>query len=275
MAIRIQYAVLIALFLSVAASPAILAESAPRPKSITLGHEDQNAFPWVFRGRDGSHVGADIALVRALGKELGVAISTAPYPWQKCLEEMKSGSIDGVFASSYSAEREQYGRYPVRGDGADDGSKMIHSSGYALYTLRHATISFDGKVVVGLKGAVSAQTNYSIVAPLRELGIPVDDSSTDPFIVLSNVKEKKVEAAALQTARADRILSLHPDLSSMILKHNLDLKPFGDKPYFLMLSHQFVSKYPEFSLELWNAVEKIRNSEEYKSAMENIYQYQQ
>ena len=38
-----------------------------------------------------------------------------------------------------------------------------------------------------------------------------------------------------------------------------------DKPFFLMLSKQFVAKYGDFSKDLWNAVGQTRDSAEFKS----------
>ncbi len=33
------------------------------------------------------------------------------------------------------------------------------------------------------------------------------------------------------------------------------------KPYYLMLSHQFVKKYPKLSQDIWNALEEIRKDD--------------
>ena len=34
------------------------------------------------------------------------------------------------------------------------------------------------------------------------------------------------------------------------------------KAYYLMLSHQFIKKYPEFSEVIWDTIEEVRESEE-------------
>jgi polar amino acid transport system substrate-binding protein len=243
----------------------------PKPKEMIFAHEDQNAYPWVLPVGENAYVGIDLGLLKLLEKELGVTIHTQGFSWTGCLLQMESGAVDGAFAASYKADREQYGKFPTKDSGGPDESKRIHTSGYSLYTRKDLKVTFDGEKFDGLQGMVAAQKNFSIVAPLQSFGVQIDDFSSDPLIILTKLKLYRVEAAALQTARADNVIANQQGLADIIVKCPADLAPFGEKPYFLMLSHQFVEKYPEFAKEIWDKVEKIRESEEYKTMSEEFY----
>ena len=185
-------------------------------------------------------------------------------------EEMKNNRIDGAFVSSYKKEREVFGKYPIK-DGKPDETKRIHTSGYSLYVLKGSNVNYDGTKLLNVDPPVGVQRGFSIVSDIFKMGHPIDEGTADPESMLKKLKLERNSAVVAQTARADKILEENADLASKIIKIELDKAPFGDKPYFIMLSHEFTQKYPEFSKEFWEKCDKVRNSKEYKAKAEEFY----
>ncbi len=238
-----------------------------KPSSITLGHEDQISFPWVFPKEKNTYTGVDLIFVQLLSKELSVPIKTIAFPWTRTLSTMEAGDIDGAFAASYKKVRERQGQYPTI-NGERDTSKRMHMSGYSLYINNCCSLDFDGTIFTRLKHKSAAtdigvQKSFSIIDALEKLNLPIFSQTSDPKKLLSLLSHKRLFAVTIQSATADHIIANNDSLKNVIVKHPTTRKPFHQKPYYIMLSHQFVDKYPEFTLEFWNAVEKVRTSEEY------------
>ncbi len=241
--------------------PLLLA--AERPDRMVLGHEDQNAYPWVMPV-PGGYAGLDLELLKLLEMRLGVVIETRAYPWIRALVTMQSGEIDGVFAASYKQDREVFGLYPQQG-GRLDASRRIHTSGYSLYLLKDSGVEFDGRKFTNLRSTLGAtqigvQRAFSIIPSLQQLEVELNDQTSDPAKILELLYHGRLAAAAIQTARADSLIAANPDWRAKIVKYATSKEPFHQKPYFVMLSRQFVERYPQFSQEFWDTLAALRDS---------------
>ncbi len=245
------------------------ADNFPKPEAITLGHEDKNAFPWVMGGKGGKFSGLDIELMRLMQKECNIKIKFKVMPWNRCLYEMGNGTVDGVFASSYKQDRKKYGAYPVK-DGAPDSEKRIHTSGYSLYHLKSRKVGFDGVKFTNIK-TLGVQKKYSIIGSLKKFDIQLNDYTLDPVTVLKMLALKRVDAVAIQTERANLIISKHKEMEP-ITKLDTSKKPFHKKDYFVMLSHDIIKQYPEFAQYFWRNITKVRNSDSFKQKSKEFYE---
>lgn len=245
---------------------ALLAARGEEIVRLRLGHEDKGAHPWVYPAAGGGYEGLDLEFMGLLGKELGVEIELAAYPWQRCLILMGEGQLDGAFASSYKEDRERFGEYPRGADGKPDADKRIHTSGYSLYARKGAGIGFDGKKMTGLgDGKVGVQRGFSIVKDFDRLGIPYDDGTNDPEVLFRKLKLGRNPAVAVQTERAAAVLAADASLGD-VERIELDVEPFRPKPYYAMLSRQVLAREPGFGERFWRAAEKVRKGEEYRKA---------
>lgn len=260
------YSILAAVFMIM---PANLV-SMEKPESILLAHEDKNAYPWVIPLDDGGYAGLDLDFLNILASKIGVKIEFKAYPWARCLEEMRQGNVNGVFASSYRKEREAMGRYPMK-NGQPDTGRMIHSSGYSLYILKDSPVGFDGKNFINLNGNLGVQRAFSIIPELTQFNVSIDDGTADPEVILMKLFSKRISAAAIQTARGDNVLKNNQRFRNSIIKHETSEKPFDPKPYFVMFSHQFYEKYPEFAETFWNKMNEVLNSKEYDKKVQEFY----
>lgn len=231
---------------------------ADKPASVRFCHEDVDVYPWVLKDRPG----LNILHLKALEQKLGTKIETFPLPWKRCQEDLREGKVDGIFAASFKPERLEIGVYPMIGD-KPDAARAMMVDGYSLYRLKGGTVLWDGKKLTS-SGNIGAQPGYSIVDQLKQLGAKVDEGTKTADDNMRKVIAGRLEAAALQTLEGDNSLSTNPEFAAKIEKVT---PPLVDKPFFLMLSKQFVAKYGDFSKDIWKGLADVRESSDYKAKM--------
>lgn len=227
-----------------------------KPEQITFCYEDDRNYPWIMKDQP-SYISIMTEMVE---QRLGVKIKLAGKPWKRCLFEMQHNEVDGVVNASYMAEREAMGVYPGA-PGKPDPAKRMLTTSYSLYRLRGGTLNWDGAKFSNLNGVVGAQTSFSIADHLRKAGVPVDDTSKKGEDLLRRVILGNFTAAAMPTENGDQLLASDPDFRARIEKLPI---PLVEKPYYLMLSKQFVGGFPDFANEVWNAIAAVRESAEFR-----------
>lgn len=233
-----------------------VAVAADKPASARLCYESTDIFPWVMLDRPG----LNIIHLKAVEQKLGIKLELVSAPWKRCQEEMRAGVVDGIFAASFKTDRLEMGVYPMAGDKPDPARAMMHDA-YSLYRLKGGALKWDGKALTA-SGPVGAQLGYSVIEQLKQLGAKVDDGAKTADDNLRKVIAGRVEAAALMTLEGDASLKGNPEFAEKIEKV---VPPLVEKPFFLMLSKQFVAKYPEYANEIWKTVADVRDSADYKA----------
>ncbi|MGQ5521649.1 substrate-binding periplasmic protein [Chitinimonas sp. PSY-7] len=249
------------LLLTLLALTGLTAQAADKPATIKLCTDNVEAFPWVVNGRDG----LNIIHLKQVGQKVGVKVEIVLVPWARCLDDMRQGTMDGAFSSSFKQDRLAMGFYPGASD-KPDMAKYLMMSGYSLYKLKGSNISYDGKTISNLTSAVGAQQGYSIIDQLKTMGVRVDDGTRGADDNLRKLMAGRLQVVALQTQEGDNSIA-QAEFSGKVEKIS---PPLVEKPYFLMLSKQFYGKYTEFSNEIWDAVASVRESPEYKRVVSSF-----
>jgi polar amino acid transport system substrate-binding protein len=234
-------------------------------KVLTFACEDKEDVPSVM-GNSSDIVpgkpGATIECLRIIEQKLGIKINIKRLPWKRALEgELKNGTIDGVFTASYKKEREAFGAFPMKGD-KPDTSRSLYSSDYSFYKLKASNLEWDGKALKNLKGNIGAPAGYSVVDDLKKMGYPVEESpgtKTD----LQKLAVGRLGAVIALELTADNFLEKDAGLAKVITKVD---PPMVNKPYYIMLSHQFVKANPDLAAKFWDAVKEMREKEYKKLA---------
>lgn len=249
---------LIALTL-LASSTASFAADKPTVKACT---ENEDSYPWVLKDRPG----LSIQMLRAVEKQIGAKVEVAPLPWKRCLDEVKSGSMDAAFKISYSPARAaELGNYPMAGDKPDASKRMLTDS-YSLYRVKGVAVDWDGKVLK-VAGSVGAQSGFSVVDQLKTLGVRVDDATRSADDNLKKLLAGRIDALALQTEEGDVSIENNPEFKGKLER----IKPFlVEKPYFFIFSKQFAAKNPDHVKEVWDAIGRVRDSAEYAATVKSF-----
>ncbi len=190
----------------------------------------------------------------------GLVVEFSRAPWTRCLATLESGEADAIFNSSYNEGRLKAGRYPTLDgtpNGKPDTEKRITTIAYHLYKTAGSDIAWNGKEIAGLGSSkVGAILGYSIIGDLKKLNVSVNEVAAGTPAILKMLVAGRFPAAALQDVTADALIASTPEYAEKLVK---DERPIVSKPYYLMLSHQFVARYPETAKQIWDAIEKIRN----------------
>lgn len=224
---------------------------------LTLCYEDQDSYPWVMT--DGS--GLNLELLGLVEQALGLRFNYVAVPWKRCLSGLELGTYDGAFASSFKQDRLSMGHYPTDAEGRLDERKRLHTSSYALYRKVGSGFDWDGERFIQLTGRIGSLSGFSIVDLLRAKGAEVDETSRDPLALLQMLRRGRIEAAALQSLRADFVLQGNEQLLAQLEKLPV---PLEEKAYYLMLSNALLARDPLLAASVWSEVERQRESVAYR-----------
>lgn len=228
---------------------------ADSPLQITLAYQTNETYPYQmgYGTQVANPPGVALDIIKAAAKEMGIEVKFVRYPNKRVLLSLKNGVVDGAFVFSFKQDRLVNGRYPFK-DGKLDTARRITTLSYFLYTLEGSSVTWDGETISGLKTArVGAGRGYSIVSDLKKMDVPVSEfeSEIKTFKLLSL---NRLEAVAAQDTTADPLIEAKG--YKRIVKN---LPPLKTKPYFLMLSSQFVDKHPDVAEQLWNSIAQVRD----------------
>jgi polar amino acid transport system substrate-binding protein len=74
---------------------------------------------------------------------------------------------------------------------------------------------------------------------------------------LEKLKLGRVAAVLAQDVTADALLKDQKRFEGIVKLKT----PFATKPYYLMLSYQFIKKYPAVAEQIWTSIKEIRKTE--------------
>jgi len=228
------------------------AAAAAKP-SIPLCFERQEVLPW--RTLDGG--GLNFELLNEVARRTGVEFDFQSMPWKRCLAQLKANQVGGAFAVSFSPERLVLGAYP--GGQKADPQQRMHVDRYVLARRKGSRVDWDGKAFRNLDGRIGFQLGYSVGDFLRGQGVLVDEGSQRSDELLQKLLSGRVEAVALGGADAERLVR-----GALAEQVEVLPQPLLEKPYFLMLSHDFVAKQPELAERIWKAIAEVRTSPAYR-----------
>lgn len=223
---------------------------------LRLCQDSEDVYPWTLKERPG----LNNILLKIVEAKLELTMQVEARPWRRCQEELKAGTMDGMFAISYLPQRQDFGAYPMSGSGPDT-SRRLMSDGYSLFRRKDdSSTRWDGKAL-RVNGTVGAQRAYSVVPQLEALGAHVDDGSYPPEDNLRKLLMGRLAAVALRSQEGDSILASHREFHGRIERLP---QPLAEKPYYLMLSHQFVARHGALAQQLWTTIGQVRESVEYR-----------
>ena len=197
--------------------------------------------------------GASIDLLNQVAKELALEIEYVRLPVKRSFESLQAGEVDGGFMYSYKDDRTAFGQFPMKG-GKHDESMRVTSLSYVFYKMVGSPFNWDGKAFSGVgTGKIGYNSGYSVGDELIKKGMAVEEAKTTD----QNFKKLiggRVTAYAMQDHTGDLYLS-----ENKITNVEKVATPWESKPYYLILSKQFVQKNPALAERIWATVAKVRD----------------
>lgn len=215
---------------------------------------------------DDERPGIEIELYKMVAEKLNLQLTLKRMPWKLCLQQLEYNKVDGIFPASFNIDRMKTGHYPMKG-GLVDPSRKTRNNAYYLYTMRGSPLSWNGSDFNGLSGSIGVPQGWAIAEELKNKGVPIKElplhNKTPDLLVL-----KRLQGFICLETVFDYYLEHEPkNKYKNIVKEKL---PIWKKPYYLMLSRQFVEKEPETAENIWNAIKEIKKTEAF-SRLVNKY----
>lgn len=214
---------------------------------------------------DWDRPGLSLELLKQVGETLRINLSFKRVPWKRGLLMVQTGEADGIFHASFKQDRERIGVYPKTADGMPDPSRAIFTQSYALHVMAGSPVTWDGTAIGGLgDGAVGATDGYSIVSDLERMGVRVETAKIQE-LNLSKLVQGRIAAYAELENMAAAAIRQQPDAFADVVMLQ---PPLVSKPYYLLLSHQFVDRDPELARKVWDAIVTVNGSAAFKAMTE-------
>ena len=203
--------------------------------------------------------GLTIEMLRMASKRADVPIELSRTPWQRGLYLIETGQADAIFGSSFVAERQRYGVYPLK-DGRPDTRRKLFDQSYSLFIRGESEIGWDGAALTNLRAPVGATPGYAVVPVLRAMGVAVEEEPDHT----ANLRK-------LVAGRLDAYAELATQIRPMLQSNQTEFSgiyqlspPVLTKPYYLMFSKVFYSKTPEIAERIWDAIAAVNESAAYQ-----------
>lgn len=224
---------------------------------LNMCMENADNVPWILMGAKPGYVQIMMGEVE---KAVGFPIKVTPMPWKDCLAGVKAGTIDGAVSASHNKERAEYADYPMSLSGEVDATRRMYRTSYHFYKGKGKALAWDGKVLKA-DGLLGAQSGFSVVGQLKELGAKVEDSTPSADEVLKRVAAGKYLAGVVQVNEGDASMA-DAGLKDAIEKVQPALV---EKPYYTIFSKVYTAKNAPTARSVWNAILKVRNDAAFKS----------
>ncbi|MCP4342268.1 MAG: amino acid ABC transporter substrate-binding protein [Desulfobulbaceae bacterium] len=204
--------------------------------------------------------GLEIELYRMVAKKLGLQLTMKRLPWKLCLQQLEYNKVDGVFPASYKLDRMKIGHYPMK-DGVVDPSRKTRDNAYYLYKLKGSSLTWNGEEFSGLTGVIGVPLGWAIVEDLNSKGVAIKElaihENTPDMLI-----QKRLQGFICLESVFDTYLQRKPEVYKKIIK---EIQSIWEKPYYLMLSRQFVQQNPGTAEDIWNAIREIKETETFSS----------
>lgn len=222
-------------------------------------------YPWRvadLAGRVGER-GLDFELLRAFEARGLRRVELQMVAGRRCLVELQAGRADATIGLSYSEERAQYVRYPMRKSRLDLGL-ALRTDSYSLYHRAGQRWSWDSGRLQGPTGArIAAQPGSAVTDWLRAGAHAVDDSERHAAPLLQRVLDGQVAAAALLRSEAEALRAANPALAAL---SRLE-PPLLSRPYFVVFSKHFAERNEAELPRLWRAFAAAAQFPAYQQAV--------
>ncbi|HYE00637.1 MAG TPA: hypothetical protein VEH84_14735, partial [Alphaproteobacteria bacterium] len=147
-------------------------------KTIRIAYSDTESFPNQMgtTAVPADKPGVVVEMMQMAAKELGVELELTRLSNKRVLDGLKDGSIDGAISYSFSKERAEFAKYPMKGD-APDGERRVSTLTYIIYKAKGGGVNWDGKAFQNLDKAIGANSGYSVVGDLKKAGAEVEEAN--------------------------------------------------------------------------------------------------
>jgi polar amino acid transport system substrate-binding protein len=227
-------------------------------KTLKLVTYDKEDFPAIIGNSkeiNPKTPGAYVDFVKVLGKKLGVNITLTRLSQNELTSIIKTGNArgyDGYIADYYTPDRDRVTAFPMK-NGMPDYSKSLFIDRFYFYKNKKSSIKWNGVYLTNINKGLGTSFDESVQKEMKLDGYNFKEGFCDDLI--KELAEDKLDAVLSVDNNMDHFLALHPEIAKNITK----LQPqFSARPFFVILSNDFVKNNPELANRLWFQVGQLR-----------------
>jgi polar amino acid transport system substrate-binding protein len=225
---------------------------------LNLCYEDVSQAPWTMP--DGT--GLNIELLKRVEKLTGETFVFSPRPWKRCMEEAKTGLVDGLIGAADSPARRQFSLPPLLSNGMANTEKAMYEDTVSVFTRIGGNATWDGQVLVNPRGVAIAQTGYFVVDLLRMRGQSVKDKVKSAEDGLRMLAAGSADVAVLLGAQWTDLVRTDPRFKGKI---EVAPQPFVNFSFYLLVSKSTYNANPKRIEAIWNAIRDVRATADYRA----------
>ena len=173
---------------------------------LNLGINDIEVYP-DFRGNTDKLLdppGITVEVLIQAARDIGIELNIHRYPTKRLFTTLQDGKLDAICCMSYQQSRLEIGSFPASG-GKVDIQRRISEFSYYFYTLKDTHISWDGKILSGVK-LIGANRGFSVVKDLRKLGYAVTEVNKNEQNLQMLIRDR-IQAYAGQNKTVDPMIA--------------------------------------------------------------------
>ncbi|MBB5017930.1 polar amino acid transport system substrate-binding protein [Chitinivorax tropicus] len=227
------------------------------PPPLVLCFEDIPQKPWTHP--DGS--GLNLDLLRMVQRRLNEQLIFVPKPWKRCLQELKAGKIDGVIGGQDAPDRRTFAVFPTLPKGQIDSKYRLFGDRFYIYVARGSLVDWDGVQVSNLSKPVAIQSAYAIHHKLDRLGVHYIEAGKTAADGFRLMEAGVVDAVIAQGDEGTALLEREHRFKDQFIQLP---NPFDTVAFYLFFSQATYNKSPTRIRSIWQEIEKVRESGEYK-----------
>lgn len=219
--------------------------------NVCVDNNDWKPFAFIEKAKV---QGIFVDLMRGGAEKAGYKIRFKAMPWDVCLNQVKSGNIDGAVPASYKADRAEFMMYP---DDAATNSDSKWAVGKADYVVLVKASSKDGSYEYdgnpqSLPQPVFIPRGYSVADDLKKLGIKTSTNARYDEVNLYQLLQNSEGSAIAAGVAVNAIL----DNKFFAGKFKVSRQAYTTKTYYMPFAK--TTKIPKQDVQkIWDEIAKL------------------
>jgi polar amino acid transport system substrate-binding protein len=224
---------------------------------LTMCFEEVIHLPWSRPDA----TGLNFDLLERVSRQLDEHFVYMGKPWRRCIEELRTGSVDAVIGAADTTQRREFARVPALPDGSADPARAMFESNFYVYLRVGGKASWDGHTLSTPDHVVAVPPGYIISAILRQRGMQPQELARSAQDGLRLLVDGKFDAALLLGDEAGDIARQDARFRGKVVQAPIPYLPLS---LYLMVGRNAYARDPARIDAIWQAIAKVRQTPEYR-----------
>lgn len=239
-----------------------LATNYEAPETLILCVDSRNWYPFTFTS-DNVAKGIHVDTVRKAFESLGYKIMIKPYPYNRCLLNMKEGTVDGMISIAYDEDL-PYIEYPPDAVDSKESEWRIMQIDYMVVSYMDDDYRFSGEMSE-LPVPIRIPRGDPLMKIFQENNLEIEIGKSDKHNFLKLIRDKK--GTVITASAISELMNREPELAGKFFVHP---KPLSSQSFYLTFSSK-TKLSSQNKQEIWDEIAKWRDDYVYMLGVYSQY----